>query len=85
MQHNTTISIEFSIDEIIDMCDTGVFERMKAFSEKVTFNEIKKSNLTEKAYYSKIRNDWNIIGGENIIKENLADSIINMYGLPDNF
>ena len=75
LQHNPTIQFN------------GTFEQFEDFYEnrfefyRLTFKNLnkiisKKIKLEYKIYMDKIRKEWNIKGGHNIIKNNLADEIV---------
>jgi ATP-dependent protease ClpP protease subunit len=73
-QHNVTVHLKGSFEEIFDYCDNN--DKYYAIYMQLTRSISEKIKLPYKSYLNKIKSNWEIKGGDEILKNNLADEIV---------
>jgi ATP-dependent protease ClpP protease subunit len=79
IHHNGSITIKGSFEIVKDFIEND-FKVMQLIHDKINKNIAERINMSYSNFMNKIHNNWVISGGENIIKNNLADEIVNMNG-----
>jgi ATP-dependent protease ClpP protease subunit len=74
-QHNITINFKGSFEEFEDFYENK-YHLYRFITEIMTREVSERINLKYDEFIKKIWNDWTIDGGENILKNNLADEIV---------
>lgn len=74
-QHNVSIEFKGSFEDFEDFYETRfVFYRL--ITNMFNIDVSNKIKMTYQDFLGKIWNDWTIKGGENIVKNNLADEVV---------
>ena len=74
-QHNVSIEFKGSFEDFEDFYETR-FDFYRLITNMFNKDVSKKIKMTYQEFLRKIWNDWTIKGGENIVKNNLADEVV---------
>ena len=74
-QHNVSIEFKGSFEDFEDFYETR-FDLYRLITNMFNIDVSNKIKMTYQDFLEKIWNDWTIKGGENIVKNNLADEVV---------
>ena len=74
-QHNVSIEFKGSFEDFEDFYETR-FDLYRLITNMFNKNVSNKIKMKYQDFLEKIWNDWTIKGGENIVKNNLADEVV---------